>query len=163
MAQLLAALGFPIICIYTLCKRRSLTAFHLMGLTLSISSWLSIGFFVSFAIIPYPVIFFGVQPGFVAVQALAIIMSILILLWISLMLLCWMKNDHCTKPWLSEPNYVTLNHERRRAKKRSVSLFPLSLKGLSKGFLIFWFLIVVLHIIGIPGFFVLNLLNFHIW
>ena len=111
IAQLLAALAFPIICVVVLCKRQSLTPFHLMGLSLSIVSWMSFGSFISFAVIPYPVIFFGVQPSFVAVQVLAILMSVFILLWTSLMLIDWMKNDHCTRPWLITPDYVTINHD----------------------------------------------------
>jgi len=163
LAQLVTAFGFPGICAYILCKRQPLTIFHLMGLSLAIVCWMSIGFYISLAVTPFPRIFFGVQPGFIAVQALEIIMSALILLWTLLMLACWIKNDGCRSPWSVIPIPVIVNQDEVQFKKRYFNLFPLSLKGLSRCFLILWIMIIIFQIIGIPGYFALNLLSFNIW
>jgi CubicO group peptidase (beta-lactamase class C family) len=133
LAQLMSAFGFPIICAYVLCKRQPLTIFHLMGLSLAIVSWMSIGFFISLVTTPFPRIFFGVQPGFIAIQALAIIMSVFILLWTLSMLACWIKNDSCNNPWS-----VTVNYDRVQSGKYFFNQFFFSLKSLSKFFLVFW-------------------------
>jgi CubicO group peptidase (beta-lactamase class C family) len=158
LAQLMSAFGFPIICAYVLCKRQPLTIFYLMGLSLAFVSWMSIGFFISLATTPFPRIFFGVQPGFIAIQALAIIMSVFILLWTLSMLACWIKNDSCNNPWS-----VTVNYDRVQSGKYFFNQFFFSLKSLSKFFLVFWVMIIIFQIIGIPGYFALNLLSFNIW
>jgi len=163
LAQLLTAFGFSGICVYTLCKRKPLTMFHLMGLSLAIVCWMSIGFYISLAVTPFPRIFFDVQPGFIAVQALAVIFSALTLLWTLLMFACWMKNDACRSSWSVILTLVTVNHDEMQSKKRYFNLFPLSLKSLPRFFLILWIVIIIFQIIGIPGYFALNLLSFNIW
>jgi len=163
LAQVITAFGFPGICAYVLWKRQPLTIFHLIGLSLAIVCWMSMGFFISLGVTPYPVIFFGVQPGFIAVQALAVIMSALILLWTLFMLACWIKNHGCSSSWSFIPIPVTLNDDEMQFKKRFFNLFPLSSKSSSRFFLILWVVIITFHIIGIPGYFALNLLSFNIW
>jgi len=163
LAQLITAFGFSIICAYRLYKRQPLTIFHLMGLILSIACWLSIGFFISLATTTFPRIFLDVQPGFIAIQALAIIISILILLSIVLMIVCWIKNDACSNPWSTSSNPVFLNYEQIQLNKRIFIQSSFSLKVLSKSFLIFWIVIIIFQIIGIPGYYALNLLSFKIW
>ncbi len=163
LAQLVAAFGFAALCIYRLCKRQPLTVFHLMGLSLAIVSWISIGFCVSLWVTPYPRIFFDVQPGFIAIQALAIIMSALILLWILFMLAYRIKNDRCRSSgsFIRIPDSV--NDGIGQPKTRAFHLFPPNFKHLSKFFLALWFVMITFHIIGIPGYFALNLLSFTIW
>jgi CubicO group peptidase (beta-lactamase class C family) len=163
LAQLMTAFGFSGICAYRLCKRRPLTAFHLMGLSLAIVCWMSIGFFISLGVTPYPLIFFGVQPGFIAVQVLAIIMSGLTLLWTLFMLGCWMKNDGCSNSQVVSRPSVTVNDDKVQSEKRVFCLFSLQSNSLSKSFLILWVMIIIFQVIGIPGYFALNLLSFTIW
>jgi hypothetical protein len=129
-----------------------------MRISLAIVSWMSIAFFASLAMAPYPRIFFDVQPGFIAIQALAIIMSVLILLETLLMFACWIKNDGCSSPWS-----VTVNYDRVQSEKHFFNPLFFSLKSLSKFFLGFWVMIIIFQIIGIPGYFALNLLSFNIW
>jgi hypothetical protein len=56
LAQLITAFGFPGICVYVLWKRQPLTIFHLIGLSLAIVCWMSMGFFISLGVTPYPVL-----------------------------------------------------------------------------------------------------------
>ena len=163
LAQLVAAFGYAILFIYTLCKGQSLTIFHLMGLSLALVCWMSIGFFISFGATPFPRIFFDIQPGFIAVQVLAIILSVLILLWSLLMIVSWMKNDRSNNPWSRIQVSNSVNQDEIQVKNQFSNFVCLSLKRAPKAYLVLWVVITILHIIGIPGFFALNLLSFTIW
>lgn len=158
VVQLLSMFAFPVIACCRKCRGRRIFPEHntqsvvLAGAAwiLCLLSWISAGFFISIAFIPYPKIFFGVPAPFVALQVLNILRIFVIFTAFILAAAYKIRS----KRYQIVPGSKT--QESGQTEK------PLLVENQIAPFVL-WTILFCLQVAGIAGLYALNLINFTLW